>query len=374
MKLNTSPEPSLDSRFVLNRRAFLGGGAALAFLGAAPALSQTTNEAVQAAIAEVLNSSLPPGSNLENHALAHPEVRPLLENTIAYYRNREASDQTPPRSSTQFNQILQRLNATIRSPENSQILEAFPQAKTSLLRRLSAGKYGLFIDGEARQLFVVKRKDDQLSPLWQMDVTISRNGFSNQMNSNGSPYGEMWVSSVMEGRIGEVLLHNNNAHYRTGDLVNNVNGHPTIVTGRLSLSDYRSDNRLAQRGVAIHGTNVGFNNQGEIELNEQASAGCFRVASGDVTILLLHYIQRRINQETQNGTPIFTTRPGERRNITVPEPQPPVAEAVTQSPALPQVQPSNPVIETPIPDPTSPNIRPLSQPPIDPDAASVIRL
>jgi hypothetical protein len=206
-----------------------------------------------------------------------------------------------------------------------------------LLRRLNQDEKGLFLDGTDKHLYVVQKQGQGLVPIRQMDVTIAKNGFSNTSDSGGSPYGEMWISSIMEGRIGEVLLHENTSTYSTGDLVNNVNGRPTIVTGRLSLSDYRADHRLAQRGVAFHGTNAGFNSRGQLELNEDASGGCYRLASGDVTDLILKHVKRSINEEAHNGTPVFVAKTRQQ-----PAQKPPV-NAPTAETNLPEIVNNNEV-------------------------------
>jgi len=329
-----------------------------------------TSQAIEAALRQAL-SELPENSNFALHAARYPMVRPFLEDAMLYYRQAESEDSSG-RTEAQFEQILNRLNATIRPPENPRILEYFPSAQESLLNRLNDQEYGLFIDGGTRHLYVVQRQNDALSTLWQMDVTVARNGFGNQIGSNQSPYGEMWISSAEEGRVGEVLLHNNTATYRDGDLVNNVNGHATIVTGRLSLSDFRPDNRLAQRGVAIHGTNVGFNDRGELELNESASAGCYR-ASSDITILLRHFVKRNnaIDQNRRNGTPVYAALSSERQSR--PEVIRPNHPAVIEENA--------PITNTPVEVPkiripeSAPEITtPEASPSSDPDAAAVVRL
>jgi len=195
-----------------------------------------------------------------------------------------------------------------------------------------------------------------------MDVTVSRHGFSNEINSGGSPYGEMWISSIMEGRIGEALLHNDTRYYSNGDIVNNVNRHATITTGRASISDRRADHRLAQRGVALHGTNVGFNDRGELQSNLAASAGCYRLADGDITYLLLKHIKRNINESAQNGTPMYVSRTSEVNAIQ--------SEINTADPPLAKTEVN--IVDEQTPDPTIGS--PIQQPSIDPDAAFIIRL
>lgn len=280
---HTDRSSSINEPLLISRRAFLRSATAAGALLLTAGCGGNVNKVLKTP--KLSLRELPEGSRAKEWTNLHPAVKEDIELAFAHLRKAEERND-PYRDPALFEQLSREQSVSLRLPENSNILDQFPEAKQSLLNRLTEGQTGLFVNGYQNHSYVVERRGDKLIAIRQMDVNTGKAGFSNVKDSGGTPLGEIWISSVTNGRQGQVVAHNSTNSCPKGGLINNLQQGQSpsacIVTTYIAFSDYSEDHILAQRGIGGHGTNFHLDGNGSPQFNRSVSGGCIRFPDPDL--------------------------------------------------------------------------------------------
>lgn len=185
------------------------------------------------------------------------------------------------------------LESLMYIPSNDEIssLEMHKKKIAELSSILEIGKYGVFILGDTQRMYLVKRiTKDSLQFIKAYPVSTSREDWSTQSNSSGTPLGVHRIKRKTKGMLGEVVsatnkyadsfvqiptFHNGkkNEHTFVRSLTSGTDTVAEIVTGSFLLSGKSTP---VERGIQIHGTNR------TNRLGVPGSGGCIRVSNVDI--------------------------------------------------------------------------------------------
>gem|GEM_PF-3804785 len=348
MKLSSTPNPEdrQNQAQISRRNMLLGGGALLGLAGCGAQVKNTITPSrnPDTPITESLptgESLIPAESRMSDHLLEHPEARPILELGTRRIFQLEAANPRP--NQAQLSRLVQNSVATIRYPANPNIINQHPNASAHLVSHIPDGDTGFFLDGFNNHYYIIRRQGNQLVAEWQMDVTTAAKGFSNVMDSGGTPLGPIRIGSVRQGRQGEVVSHNSTATCKVGALINSqtVGGSPSACIVGTYLT-YENDANLAQRGIGSHCTNFQFDANGNPRFNLSASGGCVRHADPD----LYGAVEAGLLKAGSHGFSV-----GKKSNLTATPPKlkatPPVNTTTTTPLPTPEVITPTPPVQTP---------------------------
>ena len=293
MKLNENlgvEAPPVVSR----RRAILGGLSLLALAGCSGRVDRTIR---LPGVQSTETTILPENSKINEWAEQHPAIRRDLELGINRLRNAEASDNETSRDTAEFEALLAQGQASLSVPNNPNILDQHANAKNHFEGKIEAGKYGLFLDGFSKELYII---NSELDAVRQLKVTTGAAGFGNQQGSGQTPLGAKTVRSLAQGRLNEVVSHNSVPGCTRGNLLDSFqqgqSASACIVTEYVAIDH--------GRGIGFHGTNYELDRAGNPKINRAASGGCIRCYNVDIAaIIATGFIQVKM--------PVFIVGPGQ---------------------------------------------------------------
>lgn len=205
-----------------------------------------------------------------------------------------------------------------RAEEIADIVARTNEAMRELSSQISDRKYGLLIDGDRQNLYVIQRVDGRRMQFIKGYVVSTSNVWNDETDSRGTPlglhkaaarnvglFGQLVSSAERGGRDFAVLpiLRGGKRHSAlfVKGLESNGDAVAELVTASVLLT---GPSTPSTRGIFIHGTNR------TDRLGKTGSGGCIRTSNVDIADLQRYIDTGRLQKDERTvigGTPIMIT-------------------------------------------------------------------
>ena len=229
--------------------------------------------------------------------------------------------------------------------KSAEVLRKYSEKLTELSRQIPEQRYGLFLDGDEQALYVLQNAgQNRIQFIKAYPTSTSREAWSNNPNSAGTPLGLHYIAEGRKGMLGEVVapaLRNSRYEVKipfsekgktirktfVTDLFGRRVQIPTIITSAFLLVGPTTP---PTRAILMHGTNKVH------MLGKPDSGGCIRLSNVD-SYDLANYVDIKMGKLLEYGKKMPDVRSGTPVMIAATKARPgmaPIPEATSVNPPV----------------------------------------